>query len=134
MKKKLILFILLFHGLICLASAEENFDFMVRIFDTKGGERTAGTISVKIKDLKDNKAKLGQTFTHHIKNTDRYTGIEIEWHRSESGNEIFNGVIHQSDGNISEKGIKIQFKYDEKAKIIYTNRFHTIKIIPSKET
>jgi hypothetical protein len=133
MKKKLTLLLILFQGLIGLATAEESFDFMIRIFDTKSGERTSGTMSVRIEDLKENKATLGQTFTHQIKNTERSTGIEIGWDTSEPGSNSFIGIIHQSNGNISSKGIKIKFQYDEKEKIIYTNQYHTIKIIPVEE-
>jgi hypothetical protein len=133
MQKKLLLFALLFHCLFSLAIAEENYDFMIRIFDTKGGERTSGTISVRIVDLKEHDTKLGQTFTQTYKNNDISTGIEIEWLGSKSGVDIFKGVIHQSDGNVSQIGIKIEFPYENKSKIIHSNQFHTIKIIPKEE-
>jgi len=116
-----------------MLAAEPDHDFKVRIFDNNGGERTSGTITVKIEQLKKNGTSVGQTFNHHTKSGKVSTGIEIEWKEEDSGIHTFEATIQQSDGTVSQEGIRMEFQYSGTAQEIYSNKFHTIKIIPNSK-
>lgn len=72
---------------------------------------------------------MGGTFTQHTKNGDVYTGIQIRWKEEKSGIHTFTAKIKQSDGTVAAV-IETEFQYKGVAEEIYSNKFHTIKIIP----
>ena len=132
---KFIYIALLTFGLLSVRAAEVDSDFSIRIFDVKGGERTAGTMTVRIDDLMQHSGRLelGQVFTQTRKNGDVSTGIKIKWKEEQAGIHTFRGIIRQTDLVGALEEIEVEFQYKGTVEIIHSNPFHVIKIIPNKK-